>query len=222
MGTFNFADIVVTFLALLGPQKVLLAFGRIAKTLDPRSLRVVIVTTAAAAIGIGVICDLAAPWLGTFFHISDAGVQLAGGLVFFVYALCMVLGIHFDLDEPGHRPTGSAGPDGAEADRTHPLTSGFRAMLLPFVVSPLAVAAALEISLSSDDWGDRWLVAGAFTLVAIIDAGCALLFAPLLGRAHEVVLDVLSRLLSVLLAAVGVELFLDGLTTLGLLHAANH
>ena len=223
MSSLNFADMVVTFLALLGPQKVLLAFGRVAGRLDSHSLRLVIVTTSAAAICVGVICDLAAPWLATFFHISDAGVQLAGGLVFFVYALCMVLGIHFDVDvtEPGHG-AGSGGAGGAEADPTHPLTSGFRAMLLPFVVSPLAVAAALEISLSSGDWKGRWVVAGAFTLVAIIDAGCALLFAPLLGRAHEVVLDALSRLLSVLLAAVGVELFLGGLTTLGLLHSTSH
>jgi multiple antibiotic resistance protein len=219
---------VVTFLALLGPQKVLLAFGRIAKTLDPRSLRVVIVTTAAATICVGVVCDLTAPWLATFFHISDAGVQLAGGLIFFVYALCMVLGIHFDATEPGGGSArsggsaGSGGSGGAEADPAHPVTSGFRAMLLPFVVSPLAVAAALEISLSADDWSGRWLVAGAFTLVAIIDAGCALLFAPMLGRAHEVLLDALSRLLSVLLAAVGVELFLGGLTTLGLLNTGAH
>ncbi|TVZ07047.1 MarC family protein [Trebonia kvetii] len=223
MSSLNFADMVVTFLALLGPQKVLLAFGRIARTLDRHSLHVVIVTTAAAAICIGVVCDLTAPWLATFFHISNAGVQLAGGLIFFVYALCMVLGIHFDVTEPGAGAgTGGTGAGGTEADPTHPVTSGFRAMLLPFVVSPLAVAAALEISLSSADWTGRWLVAGAFTLVAIIDAGCALLFAPLLGRAHEVVLDALSRLLSVLLAAVGVELFLGGLTTLGVLHASNH
>lgn len=217
MSSLNFADVVLTFLALLGPQKVLLAFGRIARTLDTHSLRVVIVSTAATAICVGVVCDLTAPWLATFFHISDAGVELAGGLVFFVYALCMVLGIHFDIDtSPGHSGTAEA-----EADPTHPVTSGFRAMLLPFVVSPLAVAAALEISLTYDDWGSRWLVAGAFTLVAIIDAGSALLFAPLLGRAHEVVLDALSRLLSVLLAAVGVELFLGGLTTLGVLHPGH-
>jgi multiple antibiotic resistance protein len=225
MSSLDFADILVTFLALLGPQKVLLAFGRIARTLDPHSLRVVIVTTAAAAICVGVVCDLAAPWLATFFHISDAGVQLAGGLIFFVYALCMVLGIHFDATEPGSGSAGSGSSGssgGAEADPTHPITSGFRAMLLPFVVSPLAVAAALEISLSSGDWSGRWLVAGAFTLVVIIDAGCALLFAPMLGRAHEVLLDALSRLLSVLLAAVGVELFLGGLTTLGLLNAGAH
>ena len=226
MSSLNFADIVVTFLALLGPQKVLLAFGRIARTLDRHSLRVVIAATAAAAICVGVACDLTAPWVATFFHLSDASVQLAGGLVFFVYALCMVLGIHFDIDfaRPGHGAGsgGNGSSGGAEADPAHPITSGFRAMLLPFVVSPLAVAAALEISLSSPDWGDRWLVAGAFTMVAIIDAGSAFLFAPMLGRAHEVVLDALSRLLSVLLAAVGVQLFLGGLTTLGLLHANAH
>jgi multiple antibiotic resistance protein len=225
MSSLNFADMVVTFLALLGPQKVLLAFGRVARTLDPHSLRVVIVATAAAATCIGVICDLTAPWLATFFHLSDASVQLAGGLVFFVYALCMVLGIHFDIDfaKPGYGPgSGNGGSGGAEANTTHPISSGFRAMLLPFVVSPLAVAAALEISLSAPDWRGRWLVAGAFALVAIIDAGCALLFAPMLGRAHEVVLDALSRLLSVLLAAVGVQLFLGGLTTLGLLNGKTH
>src|SRR5579859_6074155 len=125
MSSLNFADILVTFLALLGPQKVLLAFGRIARALDSRSLRVVIVTSAAAAICVGVACDLTAPWLATFFHISDAGVELAGGLVFFVYALCMVLGIHFDIDaSPAH-----SGAADAEAEPTHPVTSGFRAML---------------------------------------------------------------------------------------------
>ena len=49
----------------------------------------------------------------------------------------------------------------------------------------------------------------------------AILFAPLLGRAHETVLEVLSRLLGILLAAVGVQLFIDGLTLLGALHSGH-
>jgi multiple antibiotic resistance protein len=92
-------------------------------------------------------------------------------------------------------------------------------MLLPFVVSPLAVAADLEESLSAHSWGGRWVVAGAFALVALIDMVCALVFAPLLRRTHESLLEVLSRLLGILLAAVGVQLFLSGLVTLGVLHA---
>jgi small neutral amino acid transporter SnatA (MarC family) len=218
MVSLNLADMLVTLRALLGPQKVLLAFARIARTLDTRSLRLVAVATAVTAACVGAVCALTAPWIATFFHIAASDLELAAGLVFFIYAIGLVLGIHFDPVEAVHVPDNG---DGAEADPLHPFTSGFRAMLLPFVVSPLAVAAALQDSLTASNWGDRWSVAGAFALVALIDAACAVIFAPLLRRAYENVLEVLSRLLGILLGAVGVQLFLDGLATLGVLHTAH-
>ena len=94
-------------------------------------------------------------------------------------------------------------------------------MLLPWVVSPLAVAAVLEESLLARGWGDRWEVAAAFALVAVLNAVSGVVFGPLLGRTHENVLEVFSRLLGVLLAAVGVQLFLVGLTTLGVISPAT-
>jgi multiple antibiotic resistance protein len=87
-------------------------------------------------------------------------------------------------------------------------------------VSPLAVAADLEESLNAGHWSARWVVAGAFALVALVDALCAVIFAPLLRRTHESILEVLSRLLGILLAAVGVQIFLEGLTSLGVLHGS--
>jgi multiple antibiotic resistance protein len=225
MVSLNLADTFVTFLALLGPQKVLLSFARVARTLDVHSLRIVAVATALSAALVGAVCALTAPWLATFFHIGPPELALASGLVFFIYAVGLVLGIHFEHTdvEPelagaarGERPGAEEGPD-----PTHPLRSGFRAMLLPFVVSPLAVAADLEESLSASHWSARWTVAGAFALVALVDALCAVIFAPLLLRMHESLLEVLSRLLGVLLAAVGVGLFLDGLWALGVLNATH-
>lgn len=215
MTSLNLADTFITFLALLGPQKVLLAFAQVARSLDVRSLRLVAIATAVTAALVGTVCALTAPWLASFFHISPGALALASGLVFFVYAVGLVLGIHFDHAEPGHNGDGAD-----EADPVHPLRSGFRAMLLPFVVSPLAVAADLEESLAAHDWGARWVVAGAFALVALFDAACAVLIAPVLRRTDESILEVLSRLLGILLAAVGVELFLSGLETLGVLHIA--
>jgi multiple antibiotic resistance protein len=47
-------------------------------------------------------------------------------------------------------------------------------------------------------------------------------FTPVLRRMHESILEVLSRLLGILLVAVGVGVFLDGLTTLGVLHGHGH
>jgi multiple antibiotic resistance protein len=218
MASLNLADTFITFLALAGPQKVLLSFAQLARTLDVRSLRLVATATALTAAIVGTLCALTAPWLATFFHISTAALALASGLVFFIYAVGLVLGVHFDHAEAPAEAT----PDGeGSTDPSHPLRSGFRAMLLPFVVSPLAIAADLEVSLSASDWGARWVVAGAFALVALVDLLCAVVFAPVLRKTNENVLEVLSRLLGILLAAVGVQLFLHGLETLGVLHATH-
>src|SRR5262249_18206787 len=169
------------------------------------------------------LCALTAPWLATFFHIGPGALALASGIVFFVYAVGLVLGIHFDPAEAPAKAIPDGGDeDGADVtDPAHPIRSGFRAMLLPVVVSPLAGAADLEVSLSAHSWGARWVIAGAFALVAVLDALCAVVFAPLLRRTHESILEVLSRLLGILLAAVGVQLFLQGLGILGVFHASK-
>ena len=219
MESLNLADIFVTFLAIIGPQKVLLSFGRLSRTLDDHQVRTVAAATASTAAIIGAVCALTAPWVTTFFHIGSPELDLAAGLLFIIYAVGMVLGIHFDTEFPHRAAAARNAPKDAEeaeeADPAHPLSSGFRAMLLPFVVSPIAIAADLEESISAGGWGGRWTVAGAFALVALVDMLCTWAFAPLLRRMHDSVLEVLSRLLGTLLAAVGVGVFLDGLTDLG-------
>jgi multiple antibiotic resistance protein len=221
MESLNLADTFVTFFALIGPQKVLLSFGQLARTLDDRSVRAVAAATAVTAACVGAICALTAPWLATFFHIGVAELNLAAGLLFIIYAVGLVLGIHFDTEQE-HETAAEANPAGdsheGQAAPTHPLSSGFRAMLLPFVVSPIAIAADLEVSISAGGWGGRWTVAGAFALVALVDMLFTWAFAPLLRRLHESILEVLSRLLGILLVAVGVGVFLDGLSALGVLH----
>jgi multiple antibiotic resistance protein len=221
MESLNLTDTFATFLALIGPQKVLLSFGRLSRTLNDRSVREVAAAAAAATACVGVLCALTAPWIATFFHIGTAELNLAAGLLFVIYAVGLVLGIHFDA-EHGPEAANHAEGDGDEAAAAHPLSSGFRAMLLPFVVSPVAIAADLEESISAGGWGGRWTVAGAFALVALLDLIFTWAFTPLLRRMHDSVLEVLSRLLGVLLAAVGVGVFLDGLIALGVLSGHGH
>jgi multiple antibiotic resistance protein len=225
MQSLNLADTFVTFLALIGPQKVLLSFGRLARALDDRQLRTVATATALSAACVGGLCALTAPWLAAFFHIGTAELDLAAGLLFVIYAVGLVVGIHFDAErEPANAAAVHPGgaPDRADGDPAHPVTGGFRTMLLPFVVSPIAIAAALEESMSADGWGGRWTVAGAFALVALVDMIFTWFFTPMLRRMGETVLEVLSRLLGILLVAVGVGVFLDGLTALGVLPGHSH
>jgi multiple antibiotic resistance protein len=207
METLDFASAFVTFIALLGPQKVLLSFAQVTQHQDVGTSRQVAIITTCAAVFIGALCAWTAPWLTDFFHISAESMELGGGLIFFIYAIGLVLGLHLGLQ------LGEAG----EADTAHPIVSGFRELLLPYVVSPLAVTAVLVEALSQDNWNWRSTVVGAFAAVAAINAICMILLAPVIKRTHVTILEVLSRLLGLLLAAVGVELFLLGLNGLGLL-----
>ena len=227
MDSLNLADTFITFFALFGPQKVLLSFARLSRTLDDHAVRTVAAATASTAAIIGAVCALTAPWVTTFFHIGSPELDLAAGLLFIIYAVGMVLGIHFDTALP-HKAAAAANAakdeneDVEDADPAHPLSSGFRAMLLPFVVSPIAIAADLEESISAGGWGGRWTVAGAFALVALVDMLCTWAFVPLLRRMHDSLLEVLSRLLGTLLVAVGVGVFLDGLVALGVVLHGHH
>jgi len=206
----NLADTFVLFLALAGPQKVLLSFARLGHFMDVRSLRLVAWACSLAAACVGVACALTAPWIASFFHITPASVGLAAGLTFFVYSVGLVLGFHFDSPATLEAETGTP-------NRAHPMISGFREMLVPFVVSPLAIAAELLESITATDWAHRLEVAGAFIAVCAVNLIFAWALAPVMSRMHVIVLDVLSRLLGVLLAAVGAQLFLQGLAALGVL-----
>jgi multiple antibiotic resistance protein len=210
----NLADAFVTFLALVGPQKVLVAVGRMTTTRDPRGVRLAVSYAAAIAACVGVAFALTARLITTFFHITTASVELAAGVVFFIYAVGLVFGLHFGEN--------GAHDDKAGEDAKHPVGSGFRELLLPLTVSPLGVAAVLEESLTAHDWGGRWVVAAAYAAVVAIDLIAALTLAPLMRRAHAMSLEVLSRLLGILLSAVGVALFLQGLSELGIHFASGH
>jgi multiple antibiotic resistance protein len=60
-------------------------------------------------------------------------------------------------------------------------------------------------------------VAGTYAIVAALDLACLLLFTPLFRRTYAIAFELLSRLVGLLFAAVGVEVFLQGLATLGVL-----
>src|ERR1700744_3091480 len=102
MASLNLADTFVTFLALLGPQKVLLSFARVARTLDVRSLRIVAVATALSA---GVVGAAGPPELA-----------LASGLVFLIYAVGLVLGIHFEQTDVEPELAGATRGEGPGAE----------------------------------------------------------------------------------------------------------
>ncbi|MEE1839637.1 MarC family protein [Streptomyces sp. NPDC007076] len=201
MNALTFSAALITFVSVVGPPKVLLSFAHLAKLHPPRQLRTIALLSCGAAIFIGLVVSLTAPVLLDLFHISTPALLLAGGIIFFLYAVGLVLGIPTGVD--------------ALSEETPDVTSGLRELLVPFVVSPLAMTALLIEATARDSWSWRSTVAGAYVAVILLDLVCILLLERVLRATHHATFELLGRLLGLLLAAVSIDLVLDGLAVLG-------
>ncbi|MFI6104871.1 MarC family protein [Streptomyces sp. NPDC051310] len=201
MNALTYSSAFITFFSVVGPPKVLLAFGELAHLHGTAQLRSIAGIASGAAVFVGLIAGLTASWLLDLFHISTPALQLAGGIIFFLYAVGLVLGVHLGSERPQQDA-----PD---------LVSGVRELLMPYIVSPLAMTAVLIEAAERDSWTWRSTVVGAYVTVLVLDLVCVLVLANVLRRTHHATIELLGRLLGLLLAAVGVDLVLDGLTDLG-------
>lgn len=201
VNALTYSSAFITFFSVVGPPKVLLAFGELAHLHGTAQLRSIAGIASGAAVFVGLIAGLTASWLLDLFHISTPALQLAGGIIFFLYAVGLVLGVHLGSDRPQQDA-----PD---------LISGVRELLMPYIVSPLAMTAVLIEAAERDSWTWRSTVVGAYVTVLVLDLVCVLVLANVLRRTHHATIELLGRLLGLLLAAVGVDLVLDGLTDLG-------
>ncbi|MFJ5923912.1 MarC family protein [Kitasatospora sp. NPDC092948] len=202
MSAINLSTVFVTFFAVVGPPKVLLAFAQLSQTRTPVELRRLTLVSSLVAAVVGLVLAYTADVMASLFHISDQSLQIAGGVIFFIYAVALVLGVHL-------------GGGASEGHLANPLADGIRELLLPYVASPLAITALLVESLTRDSLEWHSTVAAMYVAVIAVDCVCVLLLAPLLRASRRTSLEVLSRLLGLLLAAVGVEMFLYGLESLG-------
>ncbi|MCX5227512.1 MarC family protein [Streptomyces sp. NPDC006553] len=201
MNAFSYSAAFITFFSVVGPPKVLLAFAGLAQVHPVSQMRTIALISSGAAVLVGLVMGITAPWLLNVFHISTPALQLAGGVIFFIYAVGLVLGLHL-----GSNTTHQDAPD---------LVSGVRDLLMPYVVSPLAMTAVLIEAAARDSFSWRSTVVGAYVSVIALDLICVLLLARVLRRTHHATIELLGRLLGLLLAAVGVDLVLDGLSELG-------
>ncbi|KIQ61974.1 antibiotic resistance protein [Kitasatospora griseola] len=202
MSAINLSTVFVTFFAVVGPPKVLLAFAQLSQSRTPAELRRLTLVSSVVAAVVGLVLAYSADVMAALFHISDQSLQIAGGVIFFIYAVALVLGVHL-------------GGGSSEGHLDNPLADGIRQLLLPYVASPLAITALLVESLTRDTLEWHSTVAAMYVAVIAVDCVSVLLLAPLLRASRRTSLEVLSRLLGLLLAAVGVEMFLYGLESLG-------
>lgn len=162
------------------------------KSVPPARQRRIVARELIIAYGILVLFLFAGQYVLRLLHISDPALGIAGGLVLFLISLRMIF----------------PGPEGAEE---HIKGEPFIVPLaVPYVAGPSAMATVmLLMSREPERWAEWWAALSAAWLLcaAILVLGSRL--SRVIGQRGLVAME---RLMGLVLVAVAVQMFLEGLT----------
>jgi small neutral amino acid transporter SnatA (MarC family) len=206
------ALVIDTFLLLLigiGPKIALVPFLELTSDLDATTKRQVtrkMITTAAT---VAVLLAVFGGLLTRLLHFSTGALGIASGLILFVIAVSMVL--KTDSVETAHPAT-----------TTDPAKLAVFPLAVPYLLNPAGIIALVTISAEVRSFSVALVAAGLLVLVLVIDV-VVFRWANRVGdHLDENRMLVTEKVFGFLLAAVGVQLVLDGLVDVGALHLTGH
>ncbi len=204
------AGAIDTFLVLLigiGPKLALVPFLELTAGLDAptrrRVLRKMMVTAATVAVALIVLGEL----LRGLLHFSVASLSIAGGIILLVLAVWMVLG----QSNGGHRTEGK-----------DPMQLAQFPLAVPYLLNPVGIVGLVTISAEAESIGVLALAIGILAVVLLIDVAVFRFANKISAKLDENRMLVTEKVFGFLIAAIAVQLILDGLATAGVIAPITH
>jgi small neutral amino acid transporter SnatA (MarC family) len=204
------AGVIDTFLLLLigiGPKLALVPFLEITASLNAvgkrRVQRQMLVTAATVAISLIVLGEL----LRSLLHFTVGSLSIAGGLILLVLAMYMVLG-HGGGDQL------TAGKD--------PVQLAQFPLAVPYLLNPVGIVGLVTISADAKSISVLAVAVGVLALVLLIDVLVFSWANRVSAKLDANRMLVTEKVFGFLIAAIAVQLVLDGLTSLGLISTTPH
>jgi multiple antibiotic resistance protein len=204
------AGAIDTFLVLLigiGPKLALVPFLEITAALDPATKRAVqrkmLITAAAVAVALIILGEL----FRTLLHFTVASLSIAGGVILLVLAVWMVLG-------PGDGGQRTAGKD--------PLQLAQFPLAVPYLLNPVGIVGLVTISAEAESLSVLALAVGILAVVLLIDVAVFRWANQVSARLDASRMLVTEKVFGFLIAAIAVQLVLDGLAEAGIIKLATH
>ena len=204
------SGVIDTFLVLLigiGPKLALVPFLGITASLDPamkrRVQRKMLITAATVAVALIVLGEL----LRTLLHFTIGSLSIAGGLILLVLAVWMVLG----QGGGGHATTGK-----------DPLELAQYPLAVPYLLNPVGIVGLVTISAEAESIAVLAVAVGILALVLLIDIAVFRWANQVSAKLDENRMLVTEKVFGFLIAAIAVQLILDGLASAGVISAVPH
>ncbi len=197
---------LVTLLAVLNPIGVIPFFIHFTRNLNPAQRQRTIWVSSLTVFAVIALSALAGLRLLEFFGISIASFQVGGGMLLLINAIQMLNAEPADSN-PREVAAASQRVDVGDSVAVSPLA-------IPLLTGPATISTMVIYAQQSKGVGDTLLLVGygiaggVVTFAAFKGAGRIARF---LG---ETGINVLTRIMGLVLAAVGVEIMADGLTKL--------
>jgi len=204
------SGVVDTFLVLLigiGPKLALVPFLSITAALDPaakrRVLRRMLVTAATVALALIVLGEL----LRALLHFTIGSLSIAGGVILLVLAVGMVLG-------QGGNSHATAGKD--------PMQLAQYPLAVPYLLNPVGIVGLVTISAEAESFATLAVAVGILAVVLLIDVVVFRWANQVSAKLDENRMLVTEKVFGFLIAAIAVQLVLDGLASAGVIAPVPH
>ena len=197
---------LITLLAVLNPIGVIPFFIHFTRNLNAAQRRRTIWVSALTVLAVIAVSALAGLRLLEFFGISLASFQVGGGILLLINAVQMLNAEPADSN-PREVAAASQRVDVGDSVAVSPLT-------IPLLTGPATISTMVIYAQQSRGWADSAILVGYGAV------GAAVTFAVFSGAERishflgETGINVLTRIMGLVLAAVGVEIMADGLTKL--------
>ena len=205
------AGAVDTFLVLLigiGPKIALVPFLEITASLDPaakqRVLRKMLTTAATVAVLLMVLGEL----LRVLLHFTIGSLSIAGGVILLVIAVWMVLAPPTDSS---HR---DAGKD--------PMQLAQFPLAVPYLLNPVGIVGLMTISAEAKSLSVFAVEFGILVFVLLLDVVVFRWANRVSEKLDESRMLVTEKVFGFLIAAIAVQLVLDGLSQVGVIGPVPH
>jgi multiple antibiotic resistance protein len=211
--SLNVTFVIDTFLLLLigiGPKIALVPFlettRQMPQATQRRVLRKMLITAATVAVLLLVLGGL----LTRLLHFSPGALGVASGIILLIIAVTMVLGRH-DQDS-GTRP----------AEDPDPMQLAVFPLAVPYLLNPAGIVVLVTASAEAASVAVVAVVVGILIVILALDVAVFRWAVQVSSHLDASRMLVTEKVFGFLLAALAVQLALNGLSDVGVIHLTGH
>jgi small neutral amino acid transporter SnatA (MarC family) len=213
--TLDAAFVIDTFLLLLigiGPKIALVPFldmtAGMTEATKRRALRKMLTTAALVAALLLILGGL----LTRLLHFSPGALGVASGIILLILAATMVLG----------QGNGSGGGGGHQVIGRDPMRVAVFPLAVPYLLNPAGIVVLVTLSAEASSLAVFGVAVGVLVLVLAFDVVVFRWAAAVSSKLDASRMLVTEKVFGFLLATLAVQLVLNGLADVGVIHLTGH